>query len=60
MSKLADIAKLGRAVRQYDWEELGDATPEKIVEAVDDGRLEDAKPLARYIVPEGKALHDSM
>ncbi len=60
MLKLAEIAKLGRAVRQDDWAELGDATPGKIVEAVDDGRLEEAKALARYIVPEGKALHDLM
>jgi hypothetical protein len=60
MLKLAEMVKLGRDVRQDDWDELGDATTEKIVEAVEAGRDEDAKALARYIIPEGKVLHDLM
>jgi hypothetical protein len=60
MLKLVDLAKLGRKVRQDDWDDLGAATSEKIVEAIDDGRLNEAKELARYIIPEGKALHDLM
>ncbi len=58
MLKLSDLAAVGRAVRQDDWEELGTATPQLIEQAIDDGRDDDAKALARYTVPEGKALHD--
>ena len=60
MLKLSDLALLGRPVRQDDVEELGAATPEKICEAIDEGRLGDAKKLARYVIGEGKALHDLM
>lgn len=60
MLKLAEIALLGRKVRQDDWAELGQATPELVCQAIDEGRLDDAKALARYAVPEGKALHDLM
>ncbi len=60
MLKLAEIAKLGRDVRQDDWAELGEPTQEKVVEAIDEGRLDEAKALARYMIPEGKVLHDLM
>ncbi len=60
MLKLSDLALPGRPVRQDDVEELGAATPGKICEAIDDGRLGDAKKLARYVIGEGKALHDLM
>jgi len=58
MLKLSDMARAGRAVRQDDWDELGTATPTLIEQAVDAGRTDEAKALARYTVPEGKALHD--
>ena len=58
MLKLSDMAKVGRAVRQDDWEDLGKATPAVAADAIDKGRTEDAKRLARYTIPEGKALHD--
>jgi len=45
-------------LRQDDCPELGQPTQEKICAAIDDGRLEEAKELARYIIPENKALHD--
>ncbi|MFC1669487.1 hypothetical protein ACFL20_03790 [Spirochaetota bacterium] len=48
----------GRFVRCDDVEDLGKPTQEAIVEAIEEGRLEDAKNLARYFVPEQKALHD--
>jgi hypothetical protein len=60
MLKLAELAMLGRPVRQDDWDELGIATPERIIDAIDGGRLEEAKALARYMIDEGKALHDLM
>lgn len=60
MLRLVDLAMLGRPVRQDDWETLGRPTPALIREAIDEGRLEDAKRLADYVVPEGKSLHDLM
>lgn len=60
MLKLAEIAKLGRDVRQDDWEELGHPTQEKVVDAIDAGRFNEAKALVRYMIPEGKVLHDLM
>jgi hypothetical protein len=58
MIKLTALKKLGRAVRLDDTEDLGQATAELICQAIDEGRYDDAKALARYTVPEGKALHD--
>lgn len=58
MLKLADFAKLNRPVRQDDVDDLGAATTEKLAEAIDAGRLEDAKALAAYTIDEGKGLHD--
>jgi hypothetical protein len=58
MLRLSDMDRLGRAVRQDDWDDLGRATPELIDEAIEAGRDDEAKALAHYTVPEGKALHD--
>lgn len=58
MLRLSDFAKLGRTVRQDDPETLGRPTQELAAEAVEAGRSEEAKALARYMVPEGKGLHD--
>jgi hypothetical protein len=56
--KFVKSEKLKRFIRQDDWPDLGRSTPEMIVKAIDEGRYEDAKALARYMIPEGKALHD--
>ena len=58
MLKLADLAKLGRPLRQDDMADLGRPTPEAICQAIDEGRLEEAKALAWYTIDEGKGLHD--
>ena len=58
MLRLSDMDSVGRAVRQDDAEELGIPTPALIAEAIDAGRLEDAKALTEYGIPEGKSLHD--
>ena len=58
MLKLSELALLGREVRQDDWADLGTATPEAIVQALEEGRIEDARRLARYLTAEGKGLHD--
>ena len=58
MLRLSDLAVVGREVRQDDAPDLGRPTQELICEAVDQGRPEEAKQLARYMVPEGKGLHD--
>ncbi len=60
MLKLADFAALGRAMRQDPPEEQGRPTPDLIEAAIDAGRLDEAKALARYMIPEGKGLHDLM
>jgi hypothetical protein len=58
MLKLSDFAKLGRPLRQDDEAELGEPTTKMICNAIDEGRLEDAKALAQYSVVERKPLHD--
>lgn len=58
MRKLEISPSMKRAARQDDLPELGQATSRQLKEAIDDGRLEEAKKLAAYVVPEGKALHD--
>jgi hypothetical protein len=60
MLKLAELALLGREVRQDGWADLGTATPEAIVQALEEGRVEDAASLARYLTAEGKGLHALM
>ncbi len=59
MAKLVKFEKLGRIIRQDDWPDLGDATENMIVKAIDEGRLEEAKALVRYSFSEGKAIHDT-
>lgn len=58
MLRLVDMAKLGRPVRQEDWSDLGIATQRKLDQAIDDGRMEDAKQLSQYTIDESKGLHD--
>lgn len=58
MLRLVDMAKLGRPVRQEDWDEIGISTQRKLDEAIDDGRTGDAKRLSQYTIDEGKGLHD--
>ena len=58
MLKLNDIAKFGRPLRQDDWPDIGAPTADKIIEAIDAGRYDEAKRLARYAVTETKSLHD--
>ncbi len=58
MLRLEMTNMVKRAFRRDDWSDLGVPTQEKIIEAIEAGRLEEAKNLARYIIPEGKALHD--
>jgi hypothetical protein len=58
MLRLSDLAVVGRPVRQDEAEDLGRPTQELVAEAVDAGEPEAAKALARYMIPEGKGLHD--
>jgi hypothetical protein len=58
MRKLEYVKWLKRPLRKDDWSELGTPTQEQIVQAIDEGKLEEAKELARYFIPEGKGLHD--
>lgn len=58
MLKLVDSKKLKRLIREDDWEDLGKPTQEMIATAIDAGRYDEAKALAGYFIPEGKALHD--
>ena len=58
MIRLIKYERLGRFIRKDDWEDLGISTPDLVVRSIDEGRYEEAKALVRYIVPEGKGLHD--
>ncbi len=58
MVLLKPTEKIKRPVRCDDWTDLGAPTPTLIERAIDEGRLEEAKQMASYIVPEGKSLHD--
>lgn len=58
MATLNNNAKLGRPIREDEPAELGRATTELVCEAIDAGRTEEAKRLARYVVTESKYLHD--
>ena len=58
MLRFSEMANAGgRHVRQDDPEQLGLTTAALICQAIDEGRLEDAKALARYTLDEGRALH---
>lgn len=58
MLRLVQFEALGRLIRQDDWPDLGVPTQEKIIEAIEAGRFDEAKNLARYMISESKALHD--
>ena len=58
MLKLADFA--GRLLREGDEKDLGRPSHELVSEAIDDGRLADAKKLSRAALDETKSLHDLM
>jgi hypothetical protein len=58
MLRLAQMRMLGRPVRQDEWPDLGCPTQEKLIEAIEAGRIDEAKELARYMIAEGKPLHD--
>ncbi len=58
MLRLVESERLKRLIREDDGADLGLPTQEMIVKAIDEGRYEEAKALARYMVPEGKGLHD--
>ncbi|MBL7211344.1 MAG: hypothetical protein ISS61_03060 [Desulfobacteraceae bacterium] len=58
MLRLVESRILRRPIREDDWGDLGLSTQEMIVKAIDEGRYEEAKALARYSIPEAKALHD--
>jgi hypothetical protein len=58
MLRLVESDRLKRLIREDDGADLGLPTQEMIVKAIDEGRYEEAKALARYMVPEGKGLHD--
>ena len=56
MLKLSDFA--GRVLREDDLDDLGRPTGEVIADAIDEGRTEEAKTLARNLIHEWKGLHD--
>jgi len=58
MLKLSDFA--GRLLREDDPETLGRPTSTLIEAAIDEGRLDEAKQLARAGLDESKSLHDLM
>ncbi len=49
---------LERSVRTDDWPDLGVPTQEKLIEAIEAGRVDEAKALVHYMIPENKSLHD--
>ena len=57
MLNLAHHALFGRKIRSEEVEKLGRPTQEKIIEAIEAGRLSEAKVLGDYMVTEGKSLH---
>jgi hypothetical protein len=58
MLRLVEMAEVGREVRQEEAAEIGVTTQQMLLEAIDAGRLDDAKRLAQYTITEGKSLHD--
>ncbi len=56
MLKLSDFS--GRLLREDDVAEIGRPTGEVIADAIDAGRHDEAKALARNLVHEWKVLHD--
>ncbi|MBW1931108.1 MAG: hypothetical protein JRH08_05770 [Deltaproteobacteria bacterium] len=60
MLRLVNSERLGRLLRQDDWETLGTSTTDLIIKAAKQGRFDEVELLARYSISEGKALHDLM
>lgn len=58
MLRLEYLDAIKRNIRLDDLAELGVPTGEMICREIDSGNYETAKKLARYFVPESKALHD--
>ena len=58
MLNLVELARLGRPVRQEDIDDLGVPTQTLLSQAIDAGRLDEAKLLAKYTIAESKGLHD--
>ena len=58
MLRLTEIPRLARKLRQESPPDLGRSTRRQLLEAIDDGRLDDARALADYTVSEAKPLHD--
>jgi hypothetical protein len=58
MLNLSPFALLGRLVRQDDPDSLGVPTTVLLKDAIDAGRVEEAKSLADYTIGESKSLHD--
>ena len=58
MLNLMELAAIGRKVRQDDVDDLGIPTQTKLFEALDAGRIDEARELAAYLEPENKPLHD--
>lgn len=57
-AKFVDSKILQRPLRMEAPAELGKNSVSMAIEAIDAGKLEEAKQLVRYFVPEGKGLHD--
>lgn len=51
-------APAGHAVRPGDWAQQAEPTPDRIDEALSEGRLGDAVALARHMVTEAQEIHD--
>lgn len=58
MLNLVQLARLGRPVRQEDIDDLGVPTQTLLSQAIEAGRLDQAKQLAKYTIAESKGLHD--
>ncbi|MEM4406283.1 MAG: hypothetical protein QXS68_04485 [Candidatus Methanomethylicaceae archaeon] len=58
MRGLAFRESLKRVIRSDDWERLGIPTHKLIMEAMENGRMQDAAELLEYLGMEGKSLHD--
>ncbi len=56
MTSLKPSARIGHRLRQDDWENRGRPTQELVCDAIVEGRLEEAKLLARYMVPETRKV----
>jgi hypothetical protein len=58
MERLVFRESINRMIRCDDWQELGIPSQKLLVQAIREGRAEDAQRLAEYMIVESKALHD--